>query len=134
MGIWSFSLYLVAVILVVGGILILSHFLGQRHQERATAFPFEGGILPSGSARIRLSAQFYFIAVLFVIFDVESIFIFTWVIAGRKLGWAGYWEIAVFIGVLFAALVYLLRLGALDWGPKTRESFKRIEIYRSKGP
>lgn len=134
MGIWSFSLFFAAVILVVSGILILSHFLGQRHQERATGFPFEAGILPSGSARSRVSAQFYFIAVLFVIFDVESVFIFTWAIASRKLGWAGYWEITVFIGVLLAALVYLWRTGALDWGPKTGKSSERTEINRLTVP
>jgi len=52
----------------------------------------------------------------FVVFDVESIFIFAWAIAWRELGWAGYIEVLVFIGILLAALVYLWRLGALDWG------------------
>jgi len=52
----------------------------------------------------------------FVIFDLESVFIFTWAVAGRALGWAGYWEILIFSGVLIAALIYLWRLGALDWG------------------
>jgi NADH-quinone oxidoreductase subunit A len=52
----------------------------------------------------------------FVIFDVESIYLFAWVIAWRQVGWAGYVEVAVFIGILLTALLYLWRLGALDWG------------------
>ena len=56
----------------------------------------------------------------FVIFDLEAVFIFAWAVAARELGWAGYWEIFVFIAILAAALVYLWRLGALDWGPSRR--------------
>jgi NADH-quinone oxidoreductase subunit A len=56
----------------------------------------------------------------FVIFDLEAIFIFAWAIAARELGWAGYWEILLFIAVLLAALLYLWRLGALDWNPNRR--------------
>ena len=54
----------------------------------------------------------------FVVFDLEAVFIFAWAIAGRELGWAGYWEMLIFVGVLVAALAYLWRLGALDWSPK----------------
>ena len=61
----------------------------------------------------------------FVVFDVESIYIFAWAIAWRELGWTGYIEVLVFIGILLAALVYLWRLGALDWGTVGR--LKRAE-------
>ena len=64
----------------------LSYVLGQHHKEHATDDPYEGGILSAGSARIRFSAQFYLVAMLFVIFDVETIFIFAWAIAFRELG------------------------------------------------
>jgi NADH-quinone oxidoreductase subunit A len=59
--------------------------------------------------------RFYLVAVLFVIFDLEAVFIFAWAVAARQAGWAGYIEILVFIGVLAAALAYLWRVGALDW-------------------
>src|SRR5688572_31290516 len=71
----------------------LSFVLGQRHKEHATNEPYEGGILSSGSARLRFSSQFYLIAMLFVIFDVETIFIFSWAIAFKELGWFGYFGV-----------------------------------------
>jgi NADH-quinone oxidoreductase subunit A len=108
------ALYLAAVVLLVGGMLGLSAVLGQRHRERATGSPFESGVVSTGTARVRLSANFYLVAMFFVIFDLESVFIFGWAIAARQTGWPGYWEVLVFIGVLLAALFYLWRVGALD--------------------
>ena len=93
----------------------LSYVLGQRHKGRHTDEPFESGIVSTGSARIRFDIRFYLVAMFFVIFDLESMFIFAWAIAAREVGWQGYIEILIFIGVLIAALIYLWRLGALDW-------------------
>lgn len=89
-------------------------------KARAADEPFEGGIVTVGFARLRLSAKFYLIAMFFVIFDVEAVFLFAWAVAFRELGWPGYIEAVIFIGVLGAALAYLWRLGALDWGPVGR--------------
>jgi NADH-quinone oxidoreductase subunit A len=72
------------------------------------------------SAHQRLTAKFYLVAVFFVIFDLESVFVISWAVAMRQLGWAGYAEIMIFIGVLMAALIYIWRLGVLDWGPRGR--------------
>jgi len=105
---------------MVAAILAVSYLLGQRHQEHATGAPYESGILSQGSARVRLSARFYLVAMFFVIFDLEAVFLFAWAVAGRELGWAGYCEVLVFIGVLMAGLVYLWRLGALDWADRRR--------------
>lgn len=105
----------------------LSYILGQRHSERATNEPYEGGITPTGSARVRLSAHFYLIALFFVIFELEAVFLFAWAVAARELGWMGYIEALVFIGILLAALVYLWRIGALDWGPALRQSVRTKE-------
>ena len=99
---------------------MLSSVLGQRHDEHATGSPYESGILSEGSANVRFSVKFYLIAMFFVIFDLEAVFIFSWAVSVREAGWAGYFEMLVFIGILVAALVYLWRLGALDWGPKGR--------------
>jgi NADH-quinone oxidoreductase subunit A len=115
LSLWPFGLYFVLVVGLVGVMLGLSYFLGQRHSERSTGEPYEGGIVSEGSAHIRFSLRFYLVAMFFVIFDLESVFIFSWAIAGRKLGWPGYWEVLIFIGVLVATLAYLWRLGALDW-------------------
>jgi NADH-quinone oxidoreductase subunit A len=117
---WALGVYFVVVLLLVAAMLAISYVLGQRHNEHATGSPYESGILSEGSARVRLSAKFYLVAMFFVIFDLEAVFIFAWAIAARELGWAGYSEIFVFIAILVAAMAYLWRLGALDWGPSRR--------------
>jgi NADH-quinone oxidoreductase subunit A len=119
---WPLAVYVAAVILLVAGMLAISHLLGQRHQARATGEPYESGIVSTGSARLRFSAQFYLIAMLFVIFDLEAVFIFAWAIAFREAGWTGYIGALAFIGVLVAALIYEWRLGAFDWGSKGRRA------------
>lgn len=82
--------------------------------------PFESGIISVGSSQIRLSVEFYLIAIFFVIFDLETIFIFAWAIAFFELGWQGYFAILIFIAILTVALIYEWRSGALEWGVKTR--------------
>ena len=119
-NLWALGVYFIAVVLLVAAMLAVSYVLGQRHDEHATGQPYESGILSEGSARIHVSAKFYLVAMFFVIFDLEAVFIFAWAIAARELGWVGYWEILVFIAILLAALAYLWRLGALDWSPSRR--------------
>ncbi len=116
MTLWPLGIYFLIVVFLVAGMLLLSYLLGERHHDPATDIPYESGIVPTGSAEARFSAKFYLVAMFFVIFDLEAVFIFAWAVAARELGWLGYGEVALFIGVLFAALVYLWRLGALDWG------------------
>jgi NADH-quinone oxidoreductase subunit A len=113
---WPLVVYFLAVVCLAAVMIGLSYFLGQHHEERATAQPYESGILSTGTARVRLSAKFYLVAMFFVIFDLESVFIFAWAVSAREVGWTGYTEILVFIFILLVALVYLWRLGALDWG------------------
>jgi NADH-quinone oxidoreductase subunit A len=122
MDLWPLAVYLVIVFVLVVAMLGLSFVLGQRHNNRATGSPYESGIISQGSARVRLSAKFYLVAMFFVIFDLEAVFIFAWAVAVRELGWGGYAEAALFIAVLLATLVYLGRVGALDWGPGSRRT------------
>lgn len=112
--IWPIALYFLLVIALVAGMLGISALLGERHRERVTGQVYESGILSTGTARVRFDVKFYLIGVFFVVFDLEALFIFTWAVALREVGWLGYCEIAAFIGVLFAGLVYLWRLGALE--------------------
>jgi NADH-quinone oxidoreductase subunit A len=115
MDLWPLAVYLVIITGLVVAMLSLSFVLGQRHNNRQTGSPYESGILSQGSARVRLSAKFYLVAMLFVIFDLEAVFIFAWAIVVRETGWAGYFEALMFITVLLATLFYLWRVGALDW-------------------
>ncbi len=112
---WPFVLYFVLVVLLVTGMLLVSFVLGQRHHSPATGSPYEAGIVSEGSARLRLSAKFYLIAMFFVVFDVEAAFLFSWAIVARESGWTGFWEAFVFAAVLMATLLYLARVGALNW-------------------
>lgn len=114
-ALWPLAVYAMAVIFIVTGMIALSYILGQRHRDRATGERYESGIESTGTARLRFDIKFYLIAMFFVIFDVESVFIFAWAIAFYELGWAGYIGVLVFIGVLIISLVYLWRVGALEW-------------------
>jgi NADH-quinone oxidoreductase subunit A len=109
--------------------MILSSFLlGQRHRERATGRPYESGIEPTGSAWIHFDVKYYLIAMFFVMFDVETIFIYGWAVALYDAGWVGFVEMVVFIGLMLTALAYLWRMGALDWAASggTERSNRKI--------
>jgi NADH-quinone oxidoreductase subunit A len=129
--IWPLVAYFFLVVALVTGIMALSYVIGERHKSHTADEPFESGIVTVGLARLRLSAKFYLIAVFFVIFDVEAVFLFAWAVAFRELGWPGYIEAVIFIAVLGAALAYLWRLGALDWGPARRTAGRPAKDSRS---
>ncbi|HLH37063.1 MAG TPA: NADH-quinone oxidoreductase subunit A [Alloacidobacterium sp.] len=112
---WPLAIYFAAVLFIVVVMLGVSYVLGQRHRDPATASQYESGIVSQGSARSRVSVKFFLVAALFVVFDLEAIFLFLWAVTGRELGWPGYIETLIFAGVLLAAFIYLLRTGALDW-------------------
>lgn len=113
---WPLGLYFLAVLVIVAGMVGISALLGERHRERTTHEPYESGIAVTGSAQLRVSVQFYLTAMLFVIFDLEAVFIFAWAVTLSEAGWLGFAEMAVFIGILVIALIYLWRVGALEWG------------------
>lgn len=130
---WPVGAYVACVVGIVSVMVGLSFALGQRHTGRATGQPYESGIVSEGSARVRMTSQFYIMAMLFVIFDLEAVFIFSWAVAARDLGWAGYGVITLFIALLLIALVYLVRVGALSWGPTARASSARRATPRGGG-
>jgi NADH-quinone oxidoreductase subunit A len=113
---WTLPVFFGASVAVVCLMLGLSYILGQRHQSPAKDFPFESGVLPVGSARLRLNVRFYFVAMFFLIFDLETVYLFAWAVAAREAGWPGYFEALLFALILFAGLVYLWRNGALESG------------------
>jgi NADH-quinone oxidoreductase subunit A len=121
---WPLGVYFASVIVLVTTMIGLSYVLGQRHKDKATGEPYESGIVSTGTARVRFDVKFYLIAMFFVIFDLESVFIFAWAVSLRELGWAGYIEIVVFISVLVAILIYLWRLGALHWAEITTSRYE----------
>lgn len=117
----SLVLYIALVIGLCVVMLGLSWVLGERTRyTRATLDPYESGIVHVGFARYRFSAKFYLMAIFFVIFDLEAVFVYAWAVSARESGWPGYVEMVVFLSILVAALAYLWRVGALEWAPKPR--------------
>ena len=119
---WSLAFYVALVLGLCVVMLGLSAVLGEKTRySKATLEPFESGIVHTGDARFRFSAKFYLMAMFFVIFDLESVFVYAWAVAAKEAGWPGYIELLIFLAILVAALAYLWALGALDWAPKPRK-------------
>lgn len=100
---------------LIGAIITLSYLLGTRHRDPARNEPYESGIRPTGSGRLRWGAKYYLIAIFFILFDVEAAFVLVWAAAFWELGWFGYAAISLFVVTLAVGLVYVWRLGGLDW-------------------
>jgi NADH-quinone oxidoreductase subunit A len=117
MAVWPLAVYFAAAVALIALMLGLSHVLGQRHRDRTTGEPYESGIIPTGSAWMQFDVKYYLVAMFFVIFDLEALFIFAWAVSLRETGWAGFIEALIFIVILVAGLAYVWSMGALDWGP-----------------
>jgi len=113
---WPLLMYLAGALVVVGAMLAVSWVLGQRHRGRVTGEPYESGMPPTGTAQLRFPAHFYLVAMFFLLFDLETVFVMAWAIAWDEVGWVGYAEVVVFLALLLTALVFLWRRGALEWG------------------
>ncbi len=120
-GLRPFLFYVALVLAVVAIMMGLSFFLGQRIKSKYNNSPCESGIASVGRAQFLISVHFYLTAILFIIFDLEVVFLFAWAVAVKEAGWPGFIEITVFILILVAALFYLWRIGALDWRTETQK-------------
>jgi NADH-quinone oxidoreductase subunit A len=96
--------------------LFLPPLIAGKRPTAAKDLPYESGIVPRQTARRRLSVSFYLTAMLFIIFDVEAIFIYPWAVILHALRWFGIAEMAVFVAILLVALIYVWKKGALEWG------------------
>ena len=115
--------YTAMALLLVGGLLLGAWWLGEKRTGFNKGAAYESGVLPSGSARLAYPVPFYLVAIFFIVFDVESVFIFIWAVAWDLLGIPGLIHITVFITVLLLGLLWLWRKGGLDWGPKKSSTF-----------
>ena len=114
------SYFPLAVVFALAGILAavlvgLAAVLGPRRPSAEKASPFECGSEPIGSAHDRFGVKFYLVALLFIVFDIEAVFIYPWAVLLRELGWSGYVTMLVFAFTLVVALAYVWKKGALDW-------------------
>lgn len=105
-----------------GGTIIASFLLGPRTSKGDQLDPYECGMPPIGNPRERFNVKFFLVAMVFVIFDIEIVFLFLWAVIFKRLGWFGMLEMAVFIGILVFALAYVWKKGVLEWASKTNSS------------
>lgn len=100
---------------LAGAILLLSSLVGQRRPSRVKNTPYECGIQPLGDAREPYAVKFYLVAIAFILFDAETMFLFPWAYVFRDLGWFGFGAMGVFVLVLAAGDIYLWKKGVFDW-------------------
>ena len=110
-------LFGILVLVLIAVLLFISSWIGEKKKQPEKLRPYESGIIPTGTARLRYPVPFYLVAIFFLIFDVEGAYIFSWAVACERLGWAGWLQISFFIILLLFGLVYIWRKGGLDWGP-----------------
>ncbi|WWO96031.1 MAG: NADH-quinone oxidoreductase subunit A [Candidatus Dasytiphilus stammeri] len=111
----SFMIYCIVSLGICTIILCISWLLGGKSRGYSKNIPFESGVKSVGSARLRFSAKFYLIALLFVIFDIEALYLYIWAITVRDSGWLGFFEVSIFSVVLISSLIYLVHNKALKW-------------------
>ena len=113
-------IHILVVSVVASAIVILSWLLGKRRPTRAKMSPYECGMTPVGDARERFSVKFYLVAMLFILFDVEAVFLYPWAVILRDLKMFGFWEMLVYIAVILVGFFYVWKKGVLDWGKTSR--------------
>ena len=100
---------------LAAGLLTVSYLLGKRVKNRVKDIPYESGIVPTGDARQRFSVKFYLVGMLFILFDIEAIFLFPWARVFRTLSWYGFIEMMLYIAILLVGYFYVWKKGGLDW-------------------
>ncbi len=108
-------IYFLVVVAVSAAILSLSAWVGVKRTSQAKLSPYECGSPPVGDARERFSVSFYLVAMLFILFDVEAVFLYPWAVVFKSLKWFGFVEMLLYIAVILAGYVYIWKKGALDW-------------------
>jgi NADH-quinone oxidoreductase subunit A len=113
-------IHILAASVVASAIVLLSWLLGKRRPTRAKLSPYECGMVPVGDARERFSVKFYLVAMLFILFDVEAVFLYPWAVILRDLKMFGFFEMLVYIAVILVGFFYVWKKGVLDWGKTSR--------------
>ena len=126
----------VLIMLVLGAVFAAGSFIGSgllapKSPNRAKYAPYECGIIPRREPASRFSVRFYLVAMIFIIFDIEIIFLYPFAVVFRQLGTFGLSEMVVFAAVVFVAFVYLIANGALDWGPAKKGEFQETYPQRT---
>ncbi len=100
---------------VAAGLIGAGLFLGKRSNNAVKDSPYESGVIPVGSARERFSVKYYLVAMLFILFDIEAVFLYPWAVVYRELGLFGFVEMLLFMVLVLSGFFYIWKKGALDW-------------------
>jgi NADH-quinone oxidoreductase subunit A len=109
------GLYAGAILAIGVGILAASQLLGPRKRKKGKGDPYECGVPQMSDTRDRLSVHFYLVAILFILFDIETVFLIPWAVLYKSLGLAGLAEMGIFLAVIVFGLAYIWKRGALEW-------------------
>jgi NADH-quinone oxidoreductase subunit A len=106
---------IVIAVVVAAALVALSYLIGKRVKDRVKDSPYECGIAPTGSARERFSVKFYLVAIVFILFDIEAVFLYPWAVVYRELKMFAFVEMTLFIVLILSGFFYIWKKGALDW-------------------
>ena len=129
---WPIAAYFLILVGLLAVMMVLSYVLGPQSKKPAKNLPYESGIVSVNDNKTRFTNHFFLYAIFFVIFDLETIFLFAWVIAFKESGWPGFIEASIFIFILLAALIYLWRIGALQL-KRRHQSFEN-QVNKNASP
>ena len=107
--------------LLAAAIVTLSYLIGQHKPNKSKMSPYECGMEPVGDVRQRFSVKFYLVAMLFILFDVEAVFLYPWAIVLKKLRMFGFWEMMTYVLVILVGFIYVWKKGVLDWNKTSRD-------------
>jgi NADH-quinone oxidoreductase subunit A len=110
-------LQILIAVAVAGGMVGGSYFIGKKVRNPVKDLPYECGIVPTGSARERFSVKFYLVAMVFILFDIEAIFLYPWAVVYRELKLFAFVEMLIFVALVLCGFFYIWKKGALDWSP-----------------
>lgn len=125
---WAIIAFVIGVTFLCVFMLTVPLLLGGKSWGRAKQEQFESGVVGAGGARIRLSAKFYLVAIFFVVFDIEALYLYAWSTSVREAGWFGFTTVLIFVVDLLIALVYAVKVGALNWAPTDRRKAADKEV------
>jgi NADH-quinone oxidoreductase subunit A len=108
-------------IVIAAALVAISFLLGKRVRNRVKDSPYESGIAPTGSARERFSVKFYLVAIVFILFDIEAVFLYPWAVVYRELKLFGFFEMLIFVVLILSGFYYIWKKGALDWSADKAE-------------
>lgn len=112
-------IHLIIAFLVATAIVVLSALLGKHRPSKVKLQAYECGMTPTGDARERFSVKFYLVGMLFILFDVEAVFMYPWAVVYRELKMFGFWEMLIYIGIILVGFWYVWKKGVLDWATRS---------------